>query len=434
MKFKEELLRPLSVMLVFTVVLTIWVCFSPGFMSYDSMVQYQSALDHRYADSHPAIMSYVWHLCMLLVPGPQSLLYFHLILLALGLFVWQSNCLDVRARLIIPALFLLPWIINFAGVLWKDVGMAFSLLVATGLLFTRRRNIWLLLLAMPFLFYAFGVRHNAIIAVVPILFFAFRYHFPNTRFWHSAVATVLISVALLFSVSVVTYKFINAERKHYETFLMGDDIATISARTHQNLLPWIKEEDLQFCSSHPILYERALCFIGKGYDESGSLVVNLPYEETYTLWEKTIFSNPLQYAAIRLEAFIYFLRPPASQPGFTWFFGIYKNDFDIQLTNPKVADVFGKYMSVIQKTPLRELFKPYVWLLLAIVMFIGAIRRPASLEKTQILVLNGSALGCFFSLLISVPSVDFRYIYWCVIATSISMVIMFFARTSRDAS
>lgn len=421
---KKILLPSLAVFLVFGLVLLLWACFAPGFMSYDSVVQYQSALEQRYTDSHPAIMSYVWHLCMLLVPGPQSLLYFHLTLLALGIFVWQANCKNALWSLLIPVLFLLPWIINFAGVLWKDVGMAFSLLVATGLLFSRSRNLWLVLLAMPFVFYAFGVRHNAILAVVPILFFAFRYHFPKSPLWQGTLVTVLLTVVFSLAVSVVTYSFINAERKHYETFLMGDDIAKISAETHQNLLPWVKESDLQVCAAPPILYERALCFISKGYDPSGSLVVNLPYESTYALWEKTILSNPVEYASVRIESFLYFLRPPQSQPGFTWFFGIMKNDLDIQLMHPQMAGVLEKYMIASQETVLSELFKPYFWLVLAVIMLIWASRISASFEKTQIIVLNSSALGCYFSLLIAVPSVDFRYVYWCVIATTLSIVIM----------
>lgn len=403
-------------------------------MSYDSVVQYQSALDQRYADSHPAIMSYVWHLCMFLVPGPQSLLYFHLILLALGIFSWQTNCKNALWSLFIPALFFLPWIINFSGVLWKDVGMAFSLLVATGLLFSRSGSLRLVFLAIPFVFYALGVRHNAILAVVPILFFAFRYHLPKFPLWKAVLATVSLTVALSLAVSVVTYSFINAERKHYETFLMGDEIAKISAETHQNLLPWVKEEDLQVCAAPPILYERALCFISKGYDPSGSLVVNFPVESTYKLWEKTILSNPMTYVSVRIEAFLYFLRSPQLEPAFTWFPGIMKNDLDIQLMHPQMAGLLEKYVMESQKTVLRELFKPYFWLILAVILLIWASRISTSLEKTQILVLNSSALGCYFSLLIAVPSVDFRYVYWCVIATSLSIVILASTFQSQDNS
>jgi hypothetical protein len=421
---KKTFLPALSFLLVFGLIASIWACFAPGFMSYDSVVQYQSALDQHYTDSHPAIMSYVWHLCMQLVPGPQSLLYLHLTLLALGVFIWQANFRNSVWSLLVPALFMLPWVINFAGVLWKDVGMAFSLLIATGLLFTRRKSMWLALLSMPFLFYAIGVRHNAVLAVIPILFLAFRHYFPKAPIWLGGLTTILLTGTFLLTVFVVTYSFINAEKKHYETFLMGDDIATISAKTHQNLLPWVKDDDLNTCSAFPILYERAMCFISKGYDPSGSLVVNIPYDETYSLWKRTIFSYPFEYALVRIEAFFYFLRPPQALPGYTWFYGIAKNDMDIRLVNPEMAGVLEQYMISTNKTVLSELFKPYVWLLLATIILGWVSRIPPSIEKTQIIVLNTSALGCFFSLLIAVPSVDFRYVYWCVIATTLSVVIL----------
>jgi hypothetical protein len=421
---KKVLASSLSLLLVLGLILSIWACFAPGFMSYDSMVQYKSALDQHYVDSHPPMMSYIWHLCMFLIPGPQSLLYFHLTLLALGITMWQLNLKNVFWGMSIPILFFLPWIANFSGVLWKDVGMAFSLLVATGLLFSRNKKYWKCFAAALFLIYALGVRYNAILAVVPVLFFSFKYYFPKARFWNATLATVLLSVALLAAVSAITYGFIKAERKHLETFLMGDDIAQISAKTNQNLLPWVKHDDLLVCSVPPILYERAMCFISKGYDPSGSLVVDVPYESTYALWEKTVVAHPFVYASIRIEAFLYFLRPPLAQPGFTWFLGITRNDFGIRMSHPEAAGVLERYMVLTNETVLSELFKPYIWLMLAVITFIWASRLSASIEKTHILVLNASSLGCFLSLLIAVPSVDFRYVYWCVIATSLSIIIL----------
>ena len=179
-----------------------------------------------------------------------------------------------------------------------------------------------------------------------------------------------------------------------------------------------------------------MCFISKGYDPSGSLVIGIPHNETYALWKKTVLSHPLEYA-LRINAFVYFLRPPQALPGYTWFYGIAKNNMGIELTNPWMAGVLEQYMISTNKTFLSELFKPYIWLLLAVTILFSVRRVPASIEKKQIIALNMSSLGCFGSLLIAVPSVDFRYVYWCVIATTLSLVIvasMIKSRTSQTSA
>ncbi|PSA76951.1 hypothetical protein, partial [Corynebacterium diphtheriae] len=76
-----------------------------------------------------------------------------------------------------------------------------------------------------------------------------------------------------------------------------------------------------------------------------------------------------------------------------------------------------------QSSVIGELLKPYTWLVLSILMLAVAAWMRPSPERMQILALNLSALGYYASLLAAVPSVDFRYAYWCIVATSLSMVV-----------
>lgn len=421
----------LVVALTALLVTMIWLGFAPGFMSYDSMVQYQIALHQRYTDSHPAIMSYIWHLSMSLLPGPQSLLILHLIVLVLGILTWYFNFVQRTWTVLIPGIFFLPWIINFSGVLWKDVGMAFCLLLATGLLFNRKKSKWMIGLAIPFIFYAAAVRHNALLAILPIIFYAVKYYFPERSTLQGVVITTLLSATLPLASSILSYDILKADKKHYETLLMGDEIAKISSVTGENLLPWVKVEDIIVCSKPPILYERALCFVSKGYDPSGSLVSNIPYASAHALWRKTVLANPLLYIQVRVEAFFYFLRLPRLEPYYTWQPGIMQNEFNIKLANPKLAGLIQNYVETSQSL-LVELFKPYTWLLLSTVVIVIASRIQTSPEKVQILALNASALGYFFSYLLTVPSADFRYIYWCIIATSLSVIICLTSLAHRE--
>lgn len=412
-------------------ILIIWASFAPGFMSYDSVAQYQSALNQSYSDGHPAIMSYVWHLSLMLVSGPQSLLVFHLALLLIGIIIWQMNISNSYFRALISGLFFLPWILNFTGVLWKDVGMAFSLLVATGLLFNSKKSGRIALLGLPFLFYAFAVRHNAILATVPLIFLASLHYLRSKKISLGILITAVTSIAFWLAASTITYGFLKAERKHYETLLMGDEIAKISAQTGEHLLPWIKPDDLAACTRQPILYERALCFISRGYDPSGSLMTTMPYQVTHQLWKDTVLAHPLLSVKIHWDAFLYFLRSPSLAPAYVWQPGIMQNDLNITVSHPQGARWMERYVTKSQSGVLGELFKPYTWLILSIVMLALGTRIQSPVERMQIFALNLSALGCYFSLLAAVPSVDFRYAYWCVIATNLSIVI-FLAASRRD--
>jgi hypothetical protein len=340
MSMKNQVSTSLTSALTIIVLALIWFCFAPGFMSYDSMVQYKTALDQQYTDSHPAVMSYIWHLAQSVASGPQSLLMLHLALLGAGILIWQRNIASSARALLLPAMFLLPWVVNFAGVLWKDVGMAFALLVATGLLYTKNKDWRIAALSIPFIFYATAVRHNAILAVVPLIFFGLRYFWPTRSLVQIAILSLLVSGTLSLANSFLTYNVLHAEAEHYETLMMGDEVAKISLMAGEDdLMPWVKPEDNAVCSTMPILYERAMCFVSKGYDPSGRLFVGTPHTAARDLWIMSILSHPLQYLQIKVEAFLYFLRSPSQAPYYAWHDGIMENDLGIELNNPQLANL-----------------------------------------------------------------------------------------------
>lgn len=60
----------------------------------------------------------------------------------------------------------LPWVLNFIGGLWKDVGLAFSLLALSGLAL-RTPSLGKLALALALAFYAVNLRYNAVFSSFP---------------------------------------------------------------------------------------------------------------------------------------------------------------------------------------------------------------------------------------------------------------------------
>lgn len=413
----------MTIVPIIAIIIFIWIYFSPGYMSSDSFVQYGSALAGVYPDNHPAIMSILWHYLMYLIPGPQSLLIFHCFLLAGGIYFWQRNANWYAASLMLVLSFMAPWIINFAGVLWKDVGMAFAMLFGSALLLNNKKNKKMALASIPFLLYAFAVRYNSILAIIPLVFIGLFYLYPCKPYWKTGLLTVCVVVLSFFLIKFVTYNVIHAQKKNYEVLLMGDDIAKISSETHQKILQDIKDEDLKSCTAPPILYERALCFISKGYDKNGILVVGMPVEDVHKLWFKTIMDHPFIYARIKIDAFLYFLRSPYMAPVTSWLPGVNKNLFGIVASNPQGVISLESYVMGAQKSIWGEFFKPYLWLIITLFMLPLSLLIKSPAAKLQILALNLSSLGCFTSLLLSVPSVDFRYSYWCIISVTVSIII-----------
>lgn len=137
-----------------------------------------------------------------------------------------------------------------------------------------------------------------------------------------------------------------------------------------------------------------------------------------------MLANPWLSIKMRWEAFLYFLRSPKMTPAYVWQPEIMQNDMGISLFRPEVARSLENYVMSSQSGIASELFKPYAWLALVFVMLAAATRMRPSPEKMQVIALNLSALGYFASLLAAVPSVDFRYAYWCIVACSLSMIVM----------
>src|SRR5215831_20079259 len=116
--------------------------FWPGLMSTDSIEQYTQAALARYNDHHPPIMALLWSWTNRVVTGPGGMLVVHLALLWGGLWAIAESARRSGLRhawLIVP-IGVLPWIASIAGVIWKDVGMAYALLCAGGLVALARTS------------------------------------------------------------------------------------------------------------------------------------------------------------------------------------------------------------------------------------------------------------------------------------------------------
>jgi hypothetical protein len=160
-----------AVGVVFTV-----ASFFPGYMSQDSVSQLLQGRAMSFTDWHPPVMSLLWGLLDRIVPGPAGMLILHNAMFwgGLSLFVYHLGFERLWAAAAILLVGLSPPVFSLLSTIWKDVGMGCSLVLGCGLLLRaeRRHSRLAWVMAMISLWYALGVRHNAIIAVIPLAIWA----------------------------------------------------------------------------------------------------------------------------------------------------------------------------------------------------------------------------------------------------------------------
>jgi hypothetical protein len=395
----------------------------PGFMSVDSLEQYKQAHTLKFADGHPPVMAWLWSKLNFILDGPQSLLFLHLGLLWSGLYIWCINAGKSRAAGWFILLGVAPWVANFEGVLWKDMGMAFSLLLGLGLLIGEKPTKFQVFVATGLLLYAFMVRSNAPAALLPIIWYQSGRLFPSLS-GRVRVAITAISLASMFAfMNFFNYYLLDAEKNRMASYMMVDDLVHLSVAADKSLLPRVDFNTVKECSQEMIggtkLVGRLFCLITK---PSYQGVAPMPYEEVKEAWVSAVTSNPFAYVKFRLDAYLYLLRDPSERPYIYWFSGISPNEMGLTQKDNIATALLRSYVNgMTHLAPF--LFKPYWWLTMALLFLCATLlMRGDKNSLTLIRVLLVSALLYMLSYIPLTPMADFRYVYWSTLAISLAAI------------
>ena len=153
----------------------------PGFMSYDSVQQLLEARAGVYSDVHPPLIALMWHFTDKIIPGPFGMLLLETALIWCGTFLiafyWFSD--GHPAFALMPCIFVFyPPIFGISGVIWKDIFMWAFFMLAIGVAGAIKpgsaavagyRSIAKFVLGSLFLLLATLSRHNALLAVIPLI-------------------------------------------------------------------------------------------------------------------------------------------------------------------------------------------------------------------------------------------------------------------------
>lgn len=396
--------------------------FFPGFMSYDSFMQFSQSQSLRFDDWHPPVMSWAWSLLNKVSHGPEGMLHFHLLLLWAALLLWYRAYRNHGLAWLIPAIGLLPWVLNFAGVLWKDVGMAFALLMLAALA-AGRMTAPRALAAALLLFYAVNLRYNAVFAAVPVLLLLAARWFPARSLARTGGAALAMLAVALVAGNLFTYRVLDAERTRPVNFMLVDDLSYLSLKEQRSLLPGITLARIQDCALREISQTRLLA---RSFCLKGAAAAGQPDPLKADLgarWKEAVLRNPGAYLELRMAAFVFLLRSPEAAPFYYWHPGVDENALGIRQQPGAATALLARSVEWTAGTA-PFLFKPYWWLCAAVLLLAGSALLRADRTVRTVQALLASAILYILGYFPITPMADLRYVYWSMLATTLAALLL----------
>ena len=240
-------MRYLNLSLLFLSVFTC-IAFYPGLMTVDSQGQYAMAVSHVYTDHHPPLMSWWWGVlasAFSFAPNPVPMLIFHLTLFFVAIIIIASSIYPISRRAAWSALLLIlfPPVYCILGVVWKDVGMAFSFLLSASLMLRVTLHGWKykwaeIALILLCIFYAVGIKFQGqFIAPVLIYWLVTLIKLPHK--WQQIGLVIVLSIGVIGGSKALTSYMVEGENGQLNSWQLVKlyDLARMSRLEKIDLFP-----------------------------------------------------------------------------------------------------------------------------------------------------------------------------------------------------
>lgn len=400
--------------------------FFPGFISYDSLLQFQQAVGvSALTDAHPVLMVYLWRGLLHFYDHAGVLLIFH------QLAYWSS--ISVFACLVSPRLAIRLLIVLLLGLcppliiislhLWKDVEMMIALSMAVAMLlgYVRRPHWAWLAAATIALFFAVAVRINGFIPALPLLILLC--YFAAKRVTHKKIRVFGLTVTGVFSL-ILAHHFMmglinsKAERSYGMGTLVVWDMVSISLAEKKDLLPEYLERKTH--GDFMALLEKHNSKEGN----NGSFEVISPFPEKEFQkqlvkdWWSLIIEHPTAYLKHRAHVLAVMLGVLDRGIYYPYHRGIEKNDLNIRFTQIS-QEKQKQYFDIFDKLATTIFYRPWIYCLLAIaVAAVAGLMLLKNRGHHQInllaLTVSLSGLGSALSMFVIATAADHRYISWTI--------------------
>lgn len=407
--------------------------FYPGVMTYDARYVYDDIARGFLGDWQSPVMTVLWAAIDPIAPGSASifLLIVTLYWLAFGLLSFMIAHRSLALAVTLLVLAVSPPAFVFAGIIWRDVLLASSWLLAAALAFAfADRHRWqrLAAQAMAFALLAFGVllRPNALLAA-PIL--AIYIAWPMGFSWkRTAIVFVPAAIGFFVLVQVTYYGVLGATRQNLHHSVMIYDLGGISHFSGQNQFPisWTRAETEMLTT---------VCYRPTEWDVYRSepcefVMERIKHEGLFgsillsAAWKRAIAGHPVAYLQHRAGLMWNFL----TAENFT----MWTQDLDNQ-TQTQLPDraAFATLIAIHDSLKPTPLFRAGTWLLACIAVCAFAWRRGNTPAGAFAIGVCGSAVVYVLSYLAVSVGSDFRYAYWAVLASIAGGVVVALPRTQE---
>jgi hypothetical protein len=409
--------------------------FYPGYSTVDARYVYADAMAWRFGDWQSPAMGVLWRFIDPIAPGAASmfLLTATLYWLAFGVLSFLAGQRSLWLSFATPLLALMPPAFFFVGMVWRDVLFAVVWLSAAVLAFfaaERTERLRPPLQALALLLVAFGVllRPNAVVAA-PILA---AYVIWPTRFDVKRTAIAFVPALLLFCAFIpfVYYEVLRAEHQNPQHSILVFDLGGITHFARENQFPaaWSADETELLTSKcyDPVRWDTywhmAPCpFVMRRLERPDDRIFGT--SRLVEAWWHAVAAHPFAYLRHRATFMWQFLaRSNLVLPVWDWL-------------DP--ASAYGRSPYFTPLLALHDtlqptlLFRPGIWLILAVA--VGLFAWPARMTPAGAfaVAVSGCATVYVMSFALLGVAADFRYAYWCVLATLAGAVAAILAR--RDS-
>ncbi len=431
--------KPILIVCFVGLCLTLLV-YSPGYMSWDSLDQLQQARTGVFKDNHPPLMAAIWSIVDPVCAGPFGMLLLQTTMFWGGLaliFLHIRGPVFLRVLSIIVIGFYPP-LFGLIGTLWKDLLMISSLLMTVGLLMRmeRHRGVLSWLALVLFIMAACGFRHNAIVALPPLLvWLAHSFSFVRRKkrwptFYRAFAIACIASLVVYFANSFVSKRLTSVNSNLWQGLAVFD-IAGISVHSNEMLFP----DDLHLLRHKATINDLTRVFrpghAGRLYrewkdrsKEGTNRFRNIQDKEALsrlsTLWKRSILQHPGSYLKTRWGVFSHVIGW-ADTPIDTPIYGLYgprivENDLGLVFHPSRLNETITRWLTSISKTHVYR-----VWVYLVALFVFAAIGTFMYVRSGDPIPLALSSSGLLYVLeyFFFVASSNFRYSLWAILATLI---------------
>jgi len=415
--------------------LTLYV-FYPGVMTYDAKYIYEAIPDERAGDWQSPLMVAIWRWIDPLAPGAASMFllivtvyWSAFVLLALSI---ARRSLWLAAILLIFAA--LPPAFTLLGVIWRDILLAGTWLLAAALAWSVREQassvrIPVQILALCLAAFGILLRPNALFAI-PVL--AIYILWPTAFRWKRAALVYLpAAIAFYALVPLVYYGALNAKKEHPLQSVFVFDLGGMSHFTKENQFPvtFTPEQNAVLIDCYqPILWD-----IYWNRDPCKFVMAKLEGEKIFgtpalsSAWLHAVTSHPLAYLQHRTAFMWTFLQGDNLT---LWTLDV-EDPRKYLYTDRPAFMMLRAVDDVLKKTPVT---RAGTWLLIDILILAFAWRRRETPEGAFAIGTCGSAAIYVLTFFPAGVAPDFRYAYWAVLAAITSAAVMLSARGKSAAA